>query len=57
MLGVRVCQRLVPIRLAGLRERNEGRRLRAEGQVKQDEGIEIEVRDSYRIEKDPKRDD
>src|SRR6266567_5303399 len=51
---------LVAVRLAGLRQQDEWRgigRLETEREVQQDEGIEIEVRDTYHVQHDPDRDD
>ena len=60
MLSIRVGVGFVPIGLSRLREENERsgvRGLRAEGEVKEDEGIEIKVSDASRIQADPGEDD
>lgn len=51
VVSVRVRVRLVPVRLARLREQDEGRgigRLEAKGEVQQNEGIEVERPRSWR---------
>ena len=60
MLRIGVGVRFVAIGLSGLREQNEGRRVRGletERQIKQDEGIDVKLREPHDVETDPDGDD
>ncbi len=60
MLGIGIGLRLIPRRLTSLCQQNQRcgiRRLQAERQVEQDEGIDIEVGHTGDVEGDPHRDD
>ncbi len=60
VLGIRISMGLVTIRLASLGKQNERSSvggLEAEGEVQQDEWIDIETKNAHRIEGDPYRHD